>query len=149
MIPARRPGRDTAGVVTDEKTIAGLRGLYEAFNRGDVEALVTMVRPDVELVRPGGQASIKGVAALRAWMEPDAFEEQRVEPLDFTVNGNRVLVRQHATARGAGSGIELDVDSCAVWTLDDDGLVRRVEYYLPHQDADALRSLFLQGSVPG
>ncbi|MEK6327088.1 MAG: hypothetical protein AABM66_06115 [Actinomycetota bacterium] len=46
-------------------------------------------------------------------------------------------MRQHATARGAGSGIELNLDSCTVWTLDDDGLVTRVEFYLPHQDADA------------
>ena len=31
-------------------------------------------------------------AALRAWMEPDAFEEQRVEALDFKVQGDKVLV---------------------------------------------------------
>jgi ketosteroid isomerase-like protein len=123
--------------VTDEKMIGGVRELYEAFNRRDVEALVKRVRPDIELVRPGGLEPIRGVAPLGAWMEPDAFEEQRVEPLDFTVNGNRVLVRQHATARGTGSSIELDVHSCTVLTLDDDGLVARIEYFLPHQDAEA------------
>ena len=66
--------------------------------------------PTIEIVPPGGQASLRGAAALRAWMEPDAFEEQRIEPLDFRVEGDKVLVRQHAQARGAGSGIELDVE---------------------------------------
>ena len=43
-------------------------------------------------------------------MEPDAFEEQRIEPLDFRVEGKKVLVREHTQARGAGSGINLDVE---------------------------------------
>lgn len=123
--------------MTDEEMIAGLHRIYEAFNRGDFEALVQLAHPEIELVRPGGMGSIKGVAAARAWLEPDAIEEQRFEPLDFTVNGNKVLVRQHATGRGAGSGIELDFHICVVWTLDDDGLVTRIEGFLPHQDAEA------------
>ena len=73
-------------------------------------------------------------------MEPDAFEEQRIEPLDFRVNGNKVLVRQHSTVRGAGSGIELDLGFWAIWTLDDDGLVTRLESYLYHQEAEALEA---------
>jgi hypothetical protein len=68
-------------------------------------------------------------------MEPDAFEENQVEPLEFSVRDNKVLVRQHAAARGAGSGIELDMEIWAVWTLNDDGLVTRLESYLPHQEA--------------
>ena len=122
----------------DNEIIAGLRRIYEAFNRGDFEAVVLMVHPDVELVRGGGQSPVTGVAALRAWMEPDAFEEQRIEPLDFTANGDKVFVRQRTTARGAGSGIELDANTYAVWTLDGDDLVRRVEGYLAHEEAEAL-----------
>ena len=73
-------------------------------------------------------------------MEPDALEDQRIEPLEFRTNGNRVLVRQHNLARGATSGIELDFEAWAVWTLDDDGLVTRVEGFLPHQESDALEA---------
>ena len=43
-------------------------------------------------------------------MEPDAFAENVIEPLEFRIGGNKVLVRQHARARGAGSGIELRGD---------------------------------------
>jgi ketosteroid isomerase-like protein len=126
--------------MNNEEIIAGLRRLHDAFNRGDFEAVVQLVRPDIEFVRTGGQSSIKGVAALREWMEPDAIEEQRIEPLDFTVNGNKVLVRQHATGRGVESGIELDFVTWSVWTLDDHGLVKEVQGFLPHQEAEALEA---------
>ena len=70
-------------------------------------------------------------------MEPDAIEEQRIEPIEFKVNGDKVFVREHVTGRGAGSGIEIDVVTCVVWTLDDHGLVKEVQAFLPHEDAEA------------
>ena len=77
-------------------------------------------------------------------MEPDALEEQRIEPLEFRTNGNRILVRQNIRARGATSGIELDFEASVVWTLDDDGLVTRVEGFLPHQESAALEAAGLR-----
>jgi ketosteroid isomerase-like protein len=130
--------------MSDEEMIAVRRRFHEAFNRGDVEAVVQMAHPDFELVRAGGQSSIKGVAALREWMEPDAFEEQRVEPLDFRVKGDKVLERAHATGRGAGSGIEVDVVGCIVWTLDDHGLVKEAQLFPPHEEAEALEAAGLK-----
>jgi ketosteroid isomerase-like protein len=130
--------------MSDEKMIAALRRFHDAFNRRDFEAVVQLVHPDIELVRPGGQSSVKGVAALREWLEPDAFEEQRVEPLDFRVKGDKVLVREHVTGRGAGSGIEVDVVGWFVWTLDDHGLVKETQVFLPHEEAEALEAAGLR-----
>jgi len=96
------------------------------------------------MVPVGGQASLRGAAAVRAWMEPDAFEEQRIEPLDFRVEGNKVLVRQHTQARGVGSGINLDLELWTVWRFDDDLLVTRVETYLPHQETEAFEATRLR-----
>ncbi len=124
--------------MTDEKMIAALRRLHDAFNRRDFEAVVQLVRPDFELVRSWSQSSVKGVAALREWMEPDAIEEQRIEPLDFRVKGDKVLVRAHVTGRGAGSEIPIDFVTCMVWTLDDLGLVKEAQGFLPHEEAEAL-----------
>ena len=73
-------------------------------------------------------------------MQPDAFEEQQLEALEFSVKGNKVLVRDQATGRGAGSGIEVDDDGWTVWTLNDDGLATRLEFYLDHQEAEALEA---------
>ncbi len=74
---------------------------------------------------------------MRAWMEPDAFESQVIEPEEFEVAGSRVLVRQHATARGAGSGIEMEIDAWSLWTFDEEGRATRVEFYLHHQEDEA------------
>ena len=92
------------------------------------------------MVPVGGQASLRGAAAVRAWMEPDAFEEQRIEALEFRVAGNKVLARQHTQARGVGSGIKLDQEIWTVWTFDDDLLVTRMESFLPHQESEALEA---------
>jgi len=126
--------------MTNEEMIAALRRFLDAFNRGDVEAVVQMAHPDIELVRAGGMSSIQGIAALREWMEPDAIEEPRAEPLDFRVNGDKVLVRVHVTARGAGSGIEIDAVIWPVFTLDDHGLVKEAQAFLPHEEAHALKA---------
>ena len=49
-------------------------------------------------------------------------------------------MRQHTQARGAGSGIDLDMEMWTVWTFDDDLLVTRVESFLPHQESEALEA---------
>ena len=131
----------------DERDVAmidALRRTYEAFNRGDFDAAVEIAHPEVEMVPVGGQASLRGAAAVRAWMEPDAFEEQRIKPLDFRVEGNKVLARQHTQARGVGSGINLDQEIWTVWTFDDDLLVTRMESFLPHEESEALNAAGLR-----
>jgi ketosteroid isomerase-like protein len=128
----------------DQEIIAALRSTYEAFSRGDFDAAIKTAHPEIEFVSPGEQSTLKGADAVRAWMNPDAFEEQQIEPLEFRVNDNKALVRQRARARGAGSGIELDIEMWAVWTLDDDDLVTRLESFLPHQEAEALQAAGLR-----
>jgi len=128
----------------DEELIASLRRTYEAFSRADFDHAMEIAHPEVVLVPPGGQSPLKGANALRAWMEPDAIEEQRIEPREFRVNGDKVLVHQRTWARGAGSGIELEVDLWVVWTLTDDGLVTRIEAFLVHQEGEALAAAGLQ-----
>ena len=129
------------GKPREDELIERLRRNYEAFNRGDFDTAIELAHPDVVFVRPGAQAELRGAEAFRAWMEPDAFESQVIEPLEFRVSGNKVLVRQRATARGAGSGIEIDIESTTLWTFDDDDQVTRIEFFLPHQEADALTAL--------
>jgi ketosteroid isomerase-like protein len=117
-----------------------LRRTYEAYSRGDFDTAIQIAHPELEFVPPGGQSPLRGAGAVRAWMEPDALEDQRIEPSEFRVNGDKVLVRQHNRARGAGSGIEVDVETWAVWTLDDDGLATRIEGFLIHEESDALEA---------
>jgi ketosteroid isomerase-like protein len=124
----------------DQEIINSLRRVYEAFSRADFDAAVEIAHPDIEFVLPGGQSPLRGADALRAWMEPDAIEDQRIEPREFRVRGDKVLVQQHTWGRGAGSGIEVEVDMWVVWTLNDDGLVTRVEAFLVDQEGEALEA---------
>ena len=124
----------------DQEILSSLRRVYEAWDRGDFDKMMEIAHPEIEYVGPGGQSALKGAAAVRAWLEPDALEDQRVEPLEFRVNGNRVLVRQMNRARGTGSGIEINVETWAVWTLNDDGLVTRAEGFLIHEESEALEA---------
>jgi ketosteroid isomerase-like protein len=124
----------------DPEVIAIVRRVFDAYSRGDFEAAMENAHPDIEFVPAGGQPPIRGAARVRAWMEPDAFESQLVEALDFRVAGSKVLIRQRNKIRGAGSGIALDLIMWGVWTLDADGRTTRIEVFLEHQEAEALEA---------
>jgi ketosteroid isomerase-like protein len=127
--------------VSEEDLVERLRRTYELFNAEDFDAAIEMAHPDIVFVRAGGQTEMRGADALRAWMEPDAFESQLIEPEEFEVAGSRVLVRQHATARGAVSGIEVEIESWTLWTFDDDGKVTHMAFYLLHEEDEARGAL--------
>jgi ketosteroid isomerase-like protein len=120
-----------------EELVAKLRRGYEAFNKGDFDATLDLLHPDVEYFPAGDQPRYRGAERVRAWMEPDAFEAQVIEPLAFTVAGNTVLVEQLSKARGAGSGIELELHMWTVWSFDERGRVTRVKIFLDHEETAA------------
>jgi ketosteroid isomerase-like protein len=127
----------------DAELVAELRRALDAYGRGDFDAAMKNVHPEIELVLSGDQQMLKGAARFRAWLEPDAFESQVIEPLDFRVVGNKVLVRQRNHIRGAGSGFEADFLFWNVYTIDEAGLTTRIEVYLHYQEAEALKALGL------
>ena len=121
-----------------QDNIERARRTLEAVGREDYDAAMELVHPQIELVPPGAQAPRKGAGRFRQWMEPDAFAEQVIQPLDFVAGKDRrVLSKQHIKARGSGSGIELEITSFTVWSFDEDDLITRVEIYLPHEEAKA------------
>ena len=96
---------------------------------------------DVVFVPPGGQAPYTGAESLRRWMEPDAFRDQVANPLEIVVATERtILARQHVTGQGRASGIDLDTITWSVWTFDEDGLITRIEIYLPHEKDKAFEA---------
>ena len=123
--------------LSEDEILENLKNAYALFNRGDFDAAVELAHPDIEFVPPGGQPSFRGAKALRAWMEPDAFDSQEIHPLELTLSGNKVLVRLLTRARGSGSGIEIELLMWNVWTFDSDGLWIQVKNFLPHEEAEA------------
>jgi len=85
------------------ENVERLRRAYEAFSRGDFDTALEIVHPEFEFVRAGGQSRVTGAEeAFRAWMEPDALEDARVEPLEFRTKGSKILVR--GSLPGASGG---------------------------------------------
>jgi ketosteroid isomerase-like protein len=116
------------------------RRWLEAISGGsvDFDRALGLMHRDVVLVPPGDQPPYRGAESLRRWMEPDAFQEQVVKAFDpVAITERTILGRQHITARGMTSGIELDVVTWSVWTFDQDGLIRRIEIYLDHEEGKA------------
>ena len=80
-----------------------------------------MVHPDVEFISVGAQPPLKGIDRFRAWMEPDAFETQAIEPLELTVAGDKVLVRQRRLREELRAASRWK-SAWSVWTFNEDGL---------------------------
>jgi ketosteroid isomerase-like protein len=118
-----------------------VRRWLEAISSEDFDTALALVHRDVVLVPPGDQPPYRGAESVRRWMEPDAFRDQVVEPLETAaVTDRTVLARHRATARGRASGIVLDTISWSAWTFDDDGLITRVEIYLNHEEDKARKA---------
>ena len=112
----------------------------------DFDLALTLVHQDIVFVPPGDQPPYRGTESLRRWMEPDAFQEQVVKRFEPVVVTDRtILARLFIMARGATSGIELDVVTWSVWTFDEHGLITRIEVYLDHEEARALEAMGLSG----
>src|SRR5262245_29319754 len=125
----------------DDEIRVAVREWFDAFNSGDFDTAIRRVDPDFEFLRPGGLPPLHGAEAMRAWMEPDAFESQVVDVLSMEINGDRVLVRQRTRVRGAGSGIEVELESWLVLTFDEEHeLATRAEAFPSDREAEARKA---------
>jgi ketosteroid isomerase-like protein len=113
--------------------VAVARRLYEARNRGDIEAVLAECDPDVEwqphLATLGGE-SIRGHASVRdylASLKVD-WEHFRHEPEEFLVRGENVVAFLRTFARGKGSGIDVEVSVGHVLSFRDGKVLRFVSY---------------------
>ena len=127
--------------LTGDQMIEALHRNNDALNRGEFDVAIELAAPDIVLMRPGGLPSVHGIEAVRAWLEPDAFESQRRELLGAEAVGSRVLTRQRLSARGAGSGIEMEIESFSIWIFNEDGKVARVETFTLDEEEAARRAL--------
>jgi hypothetical protein len=105
--------------LVSEQDLEPLQRGCALFNEGNFDALREFVSADIVVERDGEAERLRAWDELRAFIQPDAFEWQRNDPLDYSVQGDKVLVRIELRARGAGSGIELTIAGWHVWTVKD------------------------------
>ena len=116
------------------------RAGLEAFNRGDVEAVLALMSPDIEVhsVAEVGEAGTyhgpEGYLAwVRIWLE--AWDDFRVEVKEIEELGDEQML-VHTTQRGRGrdSGLEVAQDGVYLFTLRD-GLLSRLHLYADRESA--------------
>ena len=118
-----------------QENVELLRNAYEAFARGDVEAVLERLDRDVDW-RPAiapilGVDAVRGREAVRDFLTRDLFEgfdRFRAEPLAFEDLGDAVLVTVRYVGRGEISGIELDQTFATLYRLRDGKAVSMRDY---------------------
>jgi ketosteroid isomerase-like protein len=125
-----------------------LRGIYEAFNRRDLNRLLELLHPEIEVdetedlayaaallrllgprfvVLSGGYRGHEEVTRVfeTAWGISDFFN---VEPQEFIPVDEAIIVVLKLHARALETGLEGEVHSAHLWTMED-GKGRRLRVY--------------------
>jgi uncharacterized protein len=122
-----------------QENVEIVRRGYERFNDHDIDGFLQLCAPDFEfrdLPSLPGSGVFTGHDAARGWWAQlvDAFEDLRFDADDFIDAGDRVVVVNHATGRGRGSGADVEMHFSSVWTLNDGKVVKCIVYD-DHDDA--------------
>jgi ketosteroid isomerase-like protein len=116
-----------------EENVAAARRIYEARNRGDVNAVIAECHPEVgwhpHLSSLGGEP-VRGHAGVREYLASlgNEWEEFRQEPEEFFDAGDQVVVFLQTHARGRRSGVRLEVPVAHVLTFEHGKCVRSVTH---------------------
>jgi ketosteroid isomerase-like protein len=116
------------------------RAGYDAFNRGDFEALRDLGADDVEMRNLSSPEPLRGKDAVISSFEPDSFAEQRVELRELREHGDRIFAEVVVYGRGAASGVEVEGPAYIVYEYEGE-LVRRITSYASREEALAAAGL--------
>jgi ketosteroid isomerase-like protein len=118
-----------------ERNVAIARSAIEAFNRGDVDALLALAAPDVEVYAPPDSPNpgrYVGYEGYLRWSEQwlEAWETFTLDVIDIEAVGDRhvvAVVRQNG--RGRLSGLALTMEAAQLYEVDEDGKIVRFELH--------------------
>ena len=118
-----------------QQDVATMRSAYEAFNRGDIATVLTVLDSAVEWNEPGGGRSPRGTfrgpqsVANEAFSKiPQNFEQFEAQPDQFIDAADRLVVTGHFRGR-TKDGQQVDVPFAHVWTMRD-GKATSFQHYV-------------------
>jgi ketosteroid isomerase-like protein len=118
-----------------ERNVAIARSGIEAFNRGDVDAVLALASPHVEVYAPPDSPNpgrYEGHAGYLQWTGQwlEAWDSFWLEVLDIEAVDDRhvvALVRQHG--RGRLSGADTTMEAAHLYEIDEDGRIVRFQLH--------------------
>jgi ketosteroid isomerase-like protein len=123
-------------MMSEQQNIEIVQRGYEAFGRGDIETLMTLLDRDVQWDTPGPaelptSGRRRGLEQVRGFFHTlnETFEIQRFEPKTFLSQGEIVVVLGDDTARIRATGKMIVTPWVHAFTLKD-GKVTRFQEYL-------------------
>ena len=109
-----------------------VRRSYDAYGRGDLEAAVVDLDPEIEIYDHDipESSEYRGLEGLFRWQADweSSWESWRWEPEEFIEAGERVVAVLRVHAKGRQSGADVERVDGAVWTLRE-GKCVRLDYF--------------------
>ena len=123
-----------------QENVELVRRGYEALNSGDVDAAIALFDPEVEIHLATEADTVWGLDFAESYRGIDGFMrflatlseawgEFRWDPTEYRDAGDRVLVFIHMTARGRGSGVEVETDMAHILDIRNGKLVRHETHF--------------------
>ena len=120
---------------------------YEAWNRGDVEGVLTFLDPEIEwhgYTHLPESGALTGRDEVREWLERflDAWDQLDIDVTELIESGDQVVALVRFQGRGKGSGVQVEGGADAhVWTVRD-GKIAAVKLY--QGTSEALQAIGLR-----
>jgi ketosteroid isomerase-like protein len=124
-----------------EGNVEVVRRLFELYGSGGMEAALEVLDEQIVIVIPPEMSAepdtYHGHEGARRYFNgfDGMLEDVRYEALELIPEGEHVLARARLAGRGASSGLEVDLESIVVHTVED-GKVTRIE---PYTDLESAR----------
>ena len=118
-----------------ERNVAIARSAIEAFNRGDVDAVLALAAPNVEVYAPPDSPNpgrYVGYDGYLQWSEQwlEAWETFTLDVLDIeAVDDRHVVAVVRQNGRGRLSGLEVTMAGAHLYEIDADGKIVRFQLY--------------------
>jgi ketosteroid isomerase-like protein len=128
---------------TDRDLIAVVRKIFDAFERGDYDGIMGLLRDDCEFrnpeyaIEPGIRRGRAGF--IRALQNVNQILEFRIDLEEIRPIGDLVVVGYRAIGAGRESGVPIDQHFGHVWTFED-GKVKSLEWFRSFDEALAAAS---------
>jgi ketosteroid isomerase-like protein len=128
-----------------EQNLEVVQALGDAYFRGDEQAMLEFVDPEVVVTQFPDQPDTRPYHGHQGWLRAmtewvEAWVDYEIEGRDVRSVGDKVLASLHQRGRGKASGVEIEGDVYFVYTLRAGKVVRWQMFQTEREAAEAAES---------